>query len=184
MNAKPTSSGSSPEGESTADELAVDLEKLDPLLAAGVAGVAQPSPRVKELLLARVRADKAREKNQAPEGWRFDSLHEAAGWLVGPFPGLRFKTLSLDDAGDVALVLVEMKPGSRFPDHLHELGGDEGILISGDVITGGRLLKAGDYYYAAEGTMHVDTVSPSGCTALIRCTARAWNLWRQFVAPQ
>lgn len=184
MNATPHSSGSTPEGESAPGGKNVAAEGLDPLLAAAAPGVAPPPARVKDLLLARVRADKARESNQAPAGWRFDSLHDGAGWLVGPFPGLRFKTLSLDDAGDVALVLVEMKPGSRFPDHLHELGGDEGILISGDVITGGRLLKAGDYYYAAEGTMHVDTVSPSGCTALIRCTARAWNLWRQFVAPQ
>jgi len=183
MNAKRTSTDTPPPGGSTSDENAGAAPALDPLLASALTGGAAPSPRVRELLLARVRADQARAEGRPPEGWRFESLHDATGWLTGPFPGLRFKTLSIDDKLDLALVLVEMKPGAKFPDHPHELGGDEGIVLSGDVITGGRLLKAGDYYWAAEGTQHVDTVSPGGCTALIRCTARAWHLWRQFVSP-
>ena len=77
------------------------------------------------------------------------------------------------------MLLIEMAPGSRFPDHAHTEGGDEGLVISGDVITGGRLLRAGDYYFAAEGTTQGETVSPSGCTALLSLTARAWKQWRE-----
>jgi quercetin dioxygenase-like cupin family protein len=79
------------------------------------------------------------------------------------------------------MVLIEMAPGARFPDHVHDAGGDEGIVISGDVITRGRLMRAGDYYFAAEGTAHLDTVSPSGCTALVSLTARAWKKWREHM---
>ena len=43
-------------------------------------------------------------------------------------------------------------------------------------------MRAGDYYHAAEGTTQGATVSPSGCTALLSLTARAWNQWREALA--
>ncbi len=158
----------------TVDPLATDAALL--ALAAPVA--APPSPRVRESLLARIRASTANAAAVAPAGWRFESAGEAAGWRAGRFPGVRFKTLSVDAVRDVVMLLVELAPGARFPDHLHDAGGDEGIVIAGDVVTGGRLLRAGDYYFAAEGTAHTGTVSPGGCTALISLTARAWEKWR------
>jgi hypothetical protein len=42
-------------------------------------------------------------------------------------------------------------------------------------------MRAGDYYRADEGTLHVGTVSPSGCLALVSLTARAWKQWREHV---
>jgi len=77
------------------------------------------------------------------------------------------------------MLLIEMAAGARFPDHLHDNGGDEGIVISGDVMTAGRLMRAGDYYFAEEGTAHTDSISPSGCTALVSLTARSWKKWRE-----
>lgn len=153
------------------------------LLAHAAPVAAAPSPRVKENLLARIRAQRATEATP-PIGWRFDSVATAEGWRSGAVPGVRFKTLSVDAARDVVMLLIEIAPGARFPDHLHDAGGDEGIVLSGDVITGGRLMRAGDYYHAAEGTAHVDTVSPSGCTALVSLTARAWEKWRQNLASK
>lgn len=158
--------------------------EIDPLLAWAAPPVDGPSPRVKETLLARIRASQATAKNEAQPGWRFESAQAEAGWRASGFPGLRFKTLSVDEARDVVMVLIEMQPGAKFPDHVHHDGGDEGIVISGDVITGGRLMRAGDYYYAAEGTTQNDTVSPSGCTALVSLTARAWKQWRQLPAAR
>lgn len=157
----------------------VALSEAEATLALGAPPTAAPSPRVKEQLLARIRAGRATEAKVTPPGWRFDSARDAEGWREGAFPGLRFKTLSVDENRDVVMLLVEMAAGARFPDHLHDAGGDEGIVISGDVITGGRLMQAGDYYFAAEGTAHTDTVSPSGCTALVSLTARAWKKWRE-----
>jgi len=111
-------------------------------------------------------------------GWRFESASAAEGWRE-TFPGVRFKTLSVDDQRDVVMLLVEMKPGSRFPDHPHDVSADEGVVISGDVDMDGRLMRPGDYYYAGLGTMHTNITSPSGCTALLSMRASAWRQWRE-----
>ena len=144
------------------------------------ASVAAPSPKVRRQLLAR-----ARDSVQtAPEGWRFESAQSEEGWRMAGFPGVRVKTLSVDEGRDVVTLLLKMAPGSRIPDHLHDDGADEGIVISGDVVTGGRLMRAGDYYYAGAGTLHTNTVSPGGCTALVSLTNRAWKKWREFTVAR
>jgi quercetin dioxygenase-like cupin family protein len=152
------------------------------LLALAATESRPPSPRVRSALLRRIRASNRPAAAAPPAGWRFESAQAEDGWRGGRIPGVRFKTLSVDAARDVVLLLIEMAPGSRFPDHVHELGGDEGIVLSGDVRTGGRLLRAGDYYQAAEGTVHAGTVSAGGCTALVSLTARAWRQWRANLA--
>ena len=111
-------------------------------------------------------------------GFRFESARTAEGSREARFPGVRFKTLSVDKSRDMVVLRVEMAPGERFADHFHDQGGDEGIVIAGDVFPGGRLMRAGDCYHADENTPHADAVSPSGCTALIRLTERAWQQWR------
>lgn len=159
-----------------ADSLAPDtpLGAVAARLALGAPVAAAPSPRVRAQLLARARES----VRTTPAGWRFESMQASEGWRTAGFPGVRAKTLSVDEARDVVLLLLEIAPGARIPDHLHDDGADEGLVISGDVVTGGRLMKAGDYYYAGEGTPHTNTVSPSGCTALVSLTARAWKKWR------
>lgn len=174
MSAKKRTAMARPAGENiTADYLSETAARLA-LLAPPVR---PPAARVKEQLLARVRAAQLAQP-PAPAGWHFESTTAAEGWRDAAFPGVRSKTLSVDEARDVVLVLIEMAPGARFPDHLHAAGGEEGIVISGDVITAGRLMRTGDYYLAEEGTAHTDTVSPHGCVALVSITARAWQSWR------
>lgn len=159
-----------------------EADAIDARLALAAPVVAAPSPRVKEILLARIRGARAAAAGETPAGWRFESATSPEGWRATRLPGVRFKTLSVDAQRDVVMLLMEMAPGARFPDHAHTEGGDEGLVISGDVITGGRLMRAGDYYHAAEGTTQGATVSPSGCTALLSLTARAWNQWREALA--
>ena len=137
-----------------------------------------PPARVKAQLLARIRASKATTAPAVPPGWRFESARTADGWRE-TFPGVRFKTLSVDDQRDVVMLLVEMKPGSRFPDHPHDVSADEGVVISGDVEMDGRLMLPGDYYHAEIGTMHTNVTSPSGCTALLSMRASAWRQWKE-----
>ena len=163
-----------------AESLAPDapLGAVAARLALGAPVAAAPSPRVRRLLLARVRA----AVQTPPAGWRFESVAAGEGWRSAGFPGVRAKTLSVDEARDVVMLLLEIAPGARIPDHLHDDGADEGLVISGDVVTGGRLMRAGDYYYAGAGTPHTKTVSPSGCTALVSLTNRAWKKWRSLAA--
>jgi hypothetical protein len=163
-----------------APDAALDAAAAKLALAAPVA--AAPAPRVKELLLARIRASRAPATAAAPAGWRFESATAADGWRATRLPGVRFKTLSIDEPRDVVQVLIEMAPGAQFPDHVHTAGAEEGLVISGDVMTGGRLMRAGDYYFAAEGSAQGSTVSPSGCTALLSLTARAWKVWNRALA--
>ncbi len=141
------------------------------LLAHGVAPV-RPPGKIKQALLERIDAES--RPAAAPRGWRFDSAHRAEGWLTMPFPGVKMKELSDNPGQNAALVLIEIAPGARFPDHEHEFP-DEGIILSGDAINGGRLLQAGDYYFADVGSKHMDTVSPSGCIAVVRLAHTVWQ---------
>ncbi len=154
-------------------------------LALAASPVAAPSAKIKQRLLARIRAGrKAAPQGKvaaAPEGWRFESARSIEGWLQS-FPGVRFKQLSVDQARDVALVLVELAPGAQFPDHPHSESPEEFLVISGDFWSGGRLLSAGDYYYAEVGTDHTDVKSPSGCTALLSLRASVWQQFRASLA--
>jgi quercetin dioxygenase-like cupin family protein len=145
------------------------------------APAAVPSPKIKGQLMARIQAE--RKSQAVSAGWRFESARTADGWRQ-TFPGVRFKTLSVDDVRDVVMLLVEMAPGARFPDHPHDVSADEGIVISGDVDMDGRLMLPGDYYHAAVGTVHTNVTSPSGCTALLSLKASAWRQWRVTLAPR
>lgn len=158
---------------------AARLSEAEARLALAAPPVAAPSAQVKTRLMERIRAAKA-PVSPAPAllpGWRFESARTAEGWRES-FPGVRFKTLSVDDERDVVMLLVEMAPGSRFPDHPHDVSADEGVVISGDVNMDGRLMLPGDYYYAGLGTNHVNITSPSGCIALLTLRASAWRQWR------
>ena len=155
-------------------------------LLAHAASPATPSPAVKSALLARIRALRTPAHGEpaaapAEAGWRFDSVRDPAGWFALPARGVRMKILSSDEKRDVMQFLIEIAPGARFPDHDH-ISGDEGMVLSGDVISGGRLLRAGDYYFAGPGTKHSDIVSPSGCTALVSASVTSWNRWRAELA--
>jgi anti-sigma factor ChrR (cupin superfamily) len=168
-------------GTSAVAPLATDVAQL-----ALVAPLATPSPQVKAQLLARIRASKVSVAKATPSplvGWRFESASETAGWRE-TFPGVRFKTLSVDDARDLVMLMVEMKPGARFPDHPHDDTAEDGLVISGDVQMGDRLMQAGDYYHAEPGTVHVDVSSPSGCTALLSLRASAWRRWRETMVAR
>jgi anti-sigma factor ChrR (cupin superfamily) len=153
------------------------------LLAYVAPAVPGPSAKVKRHLVERIRATKAAPATAVPVGWRFESARAAEGWRQ-TFPGVRFKTLSIDEARDVVMLLVEMRPGARFPDHPHAEGAEEGLLISGDVEMDGRKMLPGDYYHAGAGTTHVNITSPSGCTALLSLRASAWRMWRETFAAR
>lgn len=153
------------------------------LLAWAASAVPGPSAKVKRALLTRIRATPATPSRAAvaPAGWRFESARAAEGWRE-TFPGVRFKTLSVDEARDVVMLLVELAPGARFPDHPHAGGAEEGLLVSGEVEMDGRTMRPGDYYHADAGTVHVNITSRSGCTALLSLRVSAWRQWRDTFA--
>jgi hypothetical protein len=157
-------------GGESLDETSVALCLATPL--------ALPAPGVKERLLARIRASQAAEG----AGWKFGALAAAAGdWVPLPFPGVRMREITTDAERDTALLYVEMSPGAIFPDHDHTAT-ERGLVLSGDLRTGDRLLGAGEFYEAAAGTRHERVSSPSGCTGLLWVGGKAWASWRRAMA--
>lgn len=152
------------------DETAAALALAMPL--------ALPSPAVKERLLSRVRAARA---VATEAGWRFGALAAAGEWVPLPFPGVRMREVMADAERDTALLYVEMAPGAMFPDHEHTAT-ERGLVLSGDLRTGERLLGPGEFYEAAAGTRHERVSSPSGCTGLLWVGGKAWQNWRAAMA--
>src|SRR5450432_2283812 len=90
-----------------ADALAANapLSETAALLALAAPPSAAPPLRVREQLLARIRAAQApglMPPAAAEPGWRFESANAGEGWRAASFPGVRLKTLSVDEARDVA----------------------------------------------------------------------------------
>jgi quercetin dioxygenase-like cupin family protein len=78
-------------------------------------------------------------------------------------PGVSIALLREHD-GERTLVL-RMDPGAQFPRHTHP-GGEQLLVLSGDVEIAGRALGAGDYLYTAPGDVHA-VASRGGCELFI-----------------
>ncbi|MEO5959736.1 MAG: cupin domain-containing protein [Opitutaceae bacterium] len=160
------------------DLLAYDAPLSETAAALALAvPLAVPSPRVKEQLLARIRATPP----GTAAGWRFATVASGEGWVALPFPGVRMREVTVDMERDTALVFIEIAPGAAFPDHEHQTT-ERGLLLSGDLRMGERMLRPGDFYEAAAGTRHDRIASPSGCTGLLWVGAAAWRDWRAAMA--
>ncbi len=157
------------------------------LLALAAPAVRGPSPAVKSALLARIRAEKSsaglRPALPQTAGWRFEKIAADEGWVKLPLPGLRLRELTIDAARDTALLFIEMAPGAVFPDHEHTAP-ERGLVLSGDLQMGDRLLGVGEFYEAAAGTRHERIVSPAGCTGLLWVGAEAWRRWRELAVAR
>jgi anti-sigma factor ChrR (cupin superfamily) len=135
-----------------------------------------PPARVREQVLARIR----RTPQLAPEGVAaavaspsapdlagFRFLRPAEGeWTEGLHPGSRFQVLASNVRRNYMMLYFELDPGAGLPHHDHS-GAEELFLIKGDLLTEGRLLKAGDFVHGEPGSHHHDLVSPSGCQAIL-----------------
>jgi len=89
------------------------------------------------------------------------------GWepLPMPVPGARWKPLYVLPSGPQSF-LLELPPGCEFPDHPHP-GAEECLLLQGDLVNDGRVLRPGDYVRARGGTHHHGLRTVGGCICLI-----------------
>lgn len=92
-------------------------------------------------------------------------------WLPAQIPGARFKMLSLDLERNFALLYAQLEAGTRYPAH-HHSASEECFVLTGDLVTEGRTLRAGDFYRAEAHTDHEGLFSAEGCTALFIVPAR------------
>ena len=128
-----------------------------------------PPPELRNKILAKIRTQPQAVVGAAhppvPEGFRF-VLNDNTGWQPGPLPGFRVKQLSVSRDMGYQVLLAELSPGARFPEHDHK-SSEELFIVSGHLQTEGRLLGPGDFLHAEPGSHHHELVSPDGCIALL-----------------
>ena len=77
---------------------------------------------------------------------------DAMAWSE-PVPGLRMKFLYKDKEAKEAMVLVEAKPGSVIPEHVH--GGVEwAYVLEGTMEDDEGIVSAGNFVYRPAGSRH------------------------------
>lgn len=127
-------------------------------MAAGVSG-AEPSPGVRDALLARIAAP---------------SHHTIAAtdgeWLETAVPGVRKKILAVDRQRDRVTLLIKADPGARYPAHRHS-GPEECYVISGSLVVEGHLLRAGDFHHAEGDSDHGEIWTDEGAEVLLVAAA-------------
>lgn len=126
-----------------------------------------PGSAVRERILARVRQTPQRkpaEPGPLPAG--FQIVRHNAPWLPGPIPGTRFKILSAGPRQTYAMLLLELAPGTVYPEHDHDAV-EELHVLTGDLETEGRALGPGDHLHAEPGSHHHALRSVGGCTAIL-----------------
>jgi quercetin dioxygenase-like cupin family protein len=127
-------------------------------IAAGVSGE-EPSPWVRDALLARVAA-RSNHTTTAADG----------AWVEAGVAGMRMKILAIDRARDRVTMLIRAEPGARYPAHRHS-GPEECYVISGSVIVEGRVLRAGDFHHAEGGSDHGEAWTDEGMEVLLVASA-------------
>jgi quercetin dioxygenase-like cupin family protein len=140
-----------------------DVVEFDELVALALAELAlgpAPRPIVKTQLMARIA-----ETPQAPAGFGFQMAADD-DWRAHPVPGIRMKILSVNRRNGYATLLLDVKPGTRFPPHHHE-GDEECYVISGSIFTLGRRLGPGDFVHADAGTEHGELWTDEGARVLL-----------------
>jgi len=142
--------------------MSIEFEDLEVLLAE-LAAVDAPAPRpeVRERLMAAILGDPA----SIPAGFKF-SLAESDRWVPHPVPGIRMRVLSMNRAQNYATLLLDVKPGTRFPAH-HHSGAEECYVVSGTVYTCGHRMGPGDFLHADGGTDHGELWTDEGAQVIL-----------------
>jgi quercetin dioxygenase-like cupin family protein len=142
--------------------MSIDFDDLELLMAELVAvGAERPRPEVRERLMATILADPA----STPTGFVF-SLADTDHWFPHPVPGIRMRVLSVNRDHGYATLLLDVKPGTRFPAH-HHTGPEECYVVSGEVYTWGRRMGPGDFLHAEAGTDHGELWTATGAQVIL-----------------
>ncbi|MDQ2980363.1 MAG: cupin domain-containing protein [Acidobacteriota bacterium] len=87
-------------------------------------------------------------------------------WGQHPSPGVRIKEVLSDPASQTRSFLIELGPGSVFPDHEHG-GVEELFVFRGSFSVAGQVLRTGDFCRSEPGTRDWDIRSEEGALLLV-----------------
>lgn len=133
-----------------------EMELLDGIAADSIDPIAPP-PELRRRILEAILATPQNSRTT-----RRDEGH----WMPLPFPGVKVKTLSVDEERGTATILMSFDPGARAPAHDHH-GDEQSFVVSGSCRIGAIHLYKGDFHRAGAGSHHGDVVSDEGCVLLL-----------------
>lgn len=98
---------------------------------------------------------------------KFYTLPSSEGeWEDTAVEGVQARLLHVDQARDEVTMLIRMAPGTAYPSHRHA-GDEQCFVLQGDLEVEDKVLHAGDYQFAPEGSIHGVQSTERGCTLLI-----------------
>jgi len=133
-----------------------ETELLDGIVAESIDPIAPP-PELRRRVLDAIRTTPQNSRTVRGDEGR---------WAPLPFPGVRVKTLSVDEERHTATILMMFDPGARLPEHDHH-GEEQAFVVSGSCRIGSVHLRQGDFHRAGAGSHHGDVVSDEGCVLLL-----------------
>jgi anti-sigma factor ChrR (cupin superfamily) len=89
-----------------------------------------------------------------------------AAWVETGLPGVRARVLAVDRVRSLVTLMIRAEPGAVYPSHKHHRP-EECLVISGSVVIGGRVLRAGDFHHADEDSDHGEITTTDGAEVLI-----------------
>jgi quercetin dioxygenase-like cupin family protein len=97
---------------------------------------------------------------------RYTMWAAEAAWIETGLPGIRARVLAVDQERSLVTLVVRAEPGAVYPSHKHH-GPEECYVISGSVEIDGRILRAGDFHHADEGSDHGEITTSEGAEVLL-----------------
>ena len=152
-----------------AAEVAAYRNALTSAIDAGPDAAAGPSPALRGRIWERIsRTPQSRPAEPTPASSPGHVVipHDSDTWIHSRVPGFRFKPLSVQPHQGYRMRLLELAPGGRIPAHDHA-DSEELFIVSGDLVSEGHHLVAGDFVHFDGNTHHHELMSPGGCHAIL-----------------
>jgi len=145
----------------SAVELARSLPQVDP-----------PSSLREKLMGKIAERPEPRPHGQIWQRWQGTSgerhLVRASGdtWEPTEIQGIDVRCLAVDESANRVTMMIRMAPGTRYPKHRHG-GVEECYVLSGDLRQSAQVMRAGDYEWCENNSVHGEQWTEGGCTLLI-----------------
>ena len=118
---------------------------------------------IKEKILNKINES---ENDSTKNDFRF-VFSENNKWFTHPVVNnIKIKQLSFNEKNGYAVLILDVPPGTEYPDHHHN-GAEECYIIEGDLYSEGKYLKKGDFLHADSNSEHKKLYTKNGCKLLL-----------------
>lgn len=140
---------------------------------ARILSLVQPPPGLRDRITEATRTPPQTNRTQVWKEWQAESegtgisvQRQSSGGWEEVHAGIWAKRLHVDPARDTVTMLIRMDPGASYVPHRHG-GPEQCFVLEGELTDGDVTVHAGDYQYAAQGSLHGAQSTESGCLLLI-----------------